>query len=57
MRDPLDTPSDIILRLRLIGPGPDDMGKLKRLLKHLLRAYRLQCVDIKEVETDVHEHK
>ena len=44
------TPStEIVLRLRLIGPPPEDSAKLRRLLKQLLRGYRLQCVSIEDV--------
>lgn len=42
-------PRDLLVRLRLIGPAPEDTAKLRRLLKHLLRGYRLQCVDLVEV--------
>lgn len=45
-------PPDLLVRLRLIGPGPEDSGSLKRLLKHLLRAYRLQCVDLADLPQD-----
>lgn len=48
---------DVVVRLRLIGPEPEEMGSLKRLLKHLLRAYRLQCVGITEVAMDVKEQR